>query len=71
MAEMKVFICTDHDTFWPVGGASVVLANDEAQAKSLLDAELAKGGLRSDVPYTLEQIGQDGPMARVLNNGDY
>jgi len=38
---MKIFVCTDHDQFYPVGVASVVvIARNEVEATLLLDAEL-------------------------------
>lgn len=30
---MKLFVCTDHPIWYPVGGASIVLARDETQAR--------------------------------------
>lgn len=70
---MKLYVCNDHDGFWPVGVASVVLAESEDQARELLDAELQKRGLRShiDEPYTLEQVPQTKPKALVLCDGNY
>lgn len=69
---MKVFTCKDHDTFYPVGGASVIIANDWNEAVSLLDAALIKEGLkpRAERPYTLQEL-PESPVAVVLNDGEY
>ncbi len=67
----RVFICTDHDTHWPVGGASVVVALSEPMARGLLDAELTARGLNPNKPYTLTEIGQDAAVAVVLCDGSY
>jgi hypothetical protein len=68
---MRVYVCTDHQTHYPVGGASVVVAEDEEQARALLYAELRTHGLRKDEPFTLQEVSLDRPHAVVLNNGDY
>lgn len=51
----------------------MVVTADEAEARRLLDAELATHGLRgwSAVPYTLREVRADVPVAVVLQNGDY
>lgn len=67
----RVFVCTDHDGHY-VGGASVVVAFSEPEARGLLDAELRTHGLNPNDPvYTLREIGQGAPVAVVLRNGDY
>ena len=69
---MKLFTCTDHDAHW-VGGSSVVVAEDEAEATQLLDAKLAEHGLkpRAEVPYALTERDISKPVAFVLDDGDY
>lgn len=67
----RVFICTDHDLHWPVGGGSVIIADSEVQARGLLDAELTSRGLNASLPYTLTEVGQDGPVAVVISDGQY
>lgn len=69
---MKVFVCTDHDYHWPVGVASVVQAESAEQARTLLDIELVKKGLRPnrEPVYTLQQLPAD-PVAVVLCDGEY
>lgn len=68
---LKVFTCKDHDAHY-VGGASVVVAHDEAEALALLSAELREHGL---VPerhaMTLVPVDLRKPAAIVLHNGDY
>lgn len=69
---MRVFVCTDHDGHYPVGVASVVIAESESEARSLLDVELRRNGLKDSLvnPYGLREV----PLvaaAIVLNNGDY
>lgn len=70
---MRLFVCTDHDLHYPVGCASVVLAEDEEQARDLLDAQLRKHGLKghADEPYTLQELDLSTPQAVVLNDGEY
>lgn len=67
----RVFVSTDHDSHYPVGCGSVVIAFDEPTARGLLDAALAAKGLNPNKPYTLQEIGQDGPIAIVLVDGNY
>ncbi len=70
---MIVFVCTDHDLHYPVGCASVVIADGEDEARALLDAELVKRGLKPSArePYTLKQLPNNRPLAVILNDGDY
>lgn len=67
---MRVWVVTDHNTHWPVGGASIVVATDEIQARSLLDSALIDDSLKPD-DYTLREIMLDTPYAEVLCDGDY
>lgn len=70
---MKIYVCTDHDGHWPVGVASVIVAEDEAQAQALLDAALIEHGLRTSekYPYTFQELDVSAPHAQVLLDGDY
>ena len=68
---MRVFVCTDHDGYYPVGVASVVVAVDEGEARSLLLAELTERGLRGNGTFTLREINATAPRAFVLHDGDY
>ena len=69
--EFKTYICTDHDSHYPVGSASVVNAKSKNAAILLLDKELIANGLKPFelYPYTLKIV-KDG-QAIVLCNGDY
>lgn len=70
-SQKRLWICTDHDAFWPVGSASIVMANDEAEARKYLDQALREGGLDPSKGYTLLELNISMPFARVLCNGDY
>ena len=67
---MRAWTCIDHDTIYPVGGASVVVATDEASAKSLLRGALKDRSLKPD-GFTLKELRIDKPGATVLRDGDY
>jgi hypothetical protein len=74
MRRMKVYTCNDFWGFYPVGSAAVVVANDEAEARKLLDAALIERGLRKAVDeasYTLRELAFDAPSAVILVDGDY
>lgn len=70
---MNVFVCTDHDSHYPVGCASVVIADTEEQARQLLDIQLREHSLmpHSMEPYTLQLVSTGEAKAIVLNDGDY
>jgi hypothetical protein len=66
---LRVFVCTDHAGYWPVGACSVVIAPDEATAHTLLLEELTKRQL-DKCAFSLQEI----PMVtsvHVLLDGDY
>lgn len=68
----RVWTCIDHDVINPVGGASVVVAHSEDEARELLDAALKAGGLKVDkYRYTLTPLDLTTSQAIVLRNGDY
>ena len=75
--NLKLFECTDHDSHYPVGVASIVIAKNKAEARLLLDAALVEYGLKAGVrfvssePYTLSEISLDKPSAHVLRDGNY
>lgn len=70
---MRVYFCTDHDSHYPVGCASVVIAVSESHARELLDKALIEDGLKpsSEDAYILVEIELDKPHAIILVNGDY
>ena len=70
---MRIFLCTDHAEFWPVGVASVVLAESEAEAVKLLDTMLRLRGLpdSGSHPYSLTEVAADRAQAIILRDGEY
>lgn len=70
---MNVYVCTDHDGYYPVGVASVVIAPTEDVARQLLDTKLGELGLKGsdEMPYTLRLIEAGLPHAVILNDGNY
>lgn len=70
---MKIFTCVDHDYHYPIGVASVVVAENEEQAKDLLDNQLREHGLREseEEPYTLKEISAETHRAYILRDGNY
>ena len=67
---MNVYTCVDHGGHWPVGVASVVVAQSEYRARQLLEAALSKEGL-SHRGFTLQELDTSKAHAVILNNGDY
>lgn len=67
---MQVFVCTDHKGHYPVGTASVVIAENERQAYRLLETGLQQVGL-ADEAFTLKQVDITTPKAIVLCDGNY
>ncbi len=65
---LGIWTCTDHGCHWPVGVASVVVAEDEGQAREMLRAELEKR-LLPDQPFTLNRLPMK-PQAVVLCDGN-
>ena len=70
---MRLFTCRNHDGFWPVPRASVIVALDEEHARALLDAALAETNLKpgTESPYDLTEIDLSTPQAVILADGDY
>lgn len=69
---MRVFICTDHDCVWPVGVCSIVVANDESEARALLSEKLVADGLNPNKPpFTLRAIDTTKAAAEILLDGQY
>ncbi len=73
---MRVWTCTDHAGVWPVGVASIVVASSEAEARSLLEGELASRRLlhrppRAPFDFTLEEVDLEMARAIVLCDGNY
>lgn len=68
--RLKVWVCTDHATFYPVGGASVVLAETKDIAERLLRDALKRHGLDGDRPFTLTPV-DHWRQAIILCDGNY
>jgi hypothetical protein len=70
---LKIFYCIDHNGHWPVGVASLIVAETKEQAQALLDAELVSRYLKpySEEPYTLIELDTSVPGVTVLRDGDY
>lgn len=68
---MNVYTCTDHDGHYPVGVSSLIVAENEAEARRLLIQELAEHGLKQTTPFTLRLMNVSAPRAFVLQDGDY
>ena len=72
---MKLFTCTDHDGFWPVGVASVIIAPNKKRAQELLDAELLERNLmtfaQQEEPYELIEVPLNKSKAIILCDGNY
>lgn len=72
---MKLFYSTDHQGHWPVGVASIVVAESEGDARRILTDALAAEGLRSnssrDDGFSLVEVDLSKSQAIILNNGDY
>lgn len=67
---MRVYVCIDHNVHNPVGGASVVIAENEQQARLLLREELIRNGLDDD-DFTLQEVDSSSPKAIILDDGQY
>lgn len=67
---MKVFTCIDHEGYWPVGAASVVVAESLVAAIKLLQDALDKKGLGKK-PFTLQELNLDEQSAVILVDGEY
>lgn len=68
---MKIWTCRDHTTHFPVGGASIVVAETEDEAQKLLCQALYDRGLDPAQPFTLKLLDTSTPHACVLRDGDY
>jgi hypothetical protein len=71
MSTIEIYVCTDHDGYYPVGVCSVVTAGSEDEARRLLQAALHEHGLDETKPFTLRRLSTDSPRAFVLLNGEY
>lgn len=71
--KLKIYTVTDHDGFYPVGVASVIVAVNKGHAARLLDKALIERGLapKKKHDYTLSEVPTDEPVAIILDDGNY
>lgn len=71
--KKKVFICVDHDTHYPIGGASIIVAANKGSARRMLNSALIQNNLKDSLgcSYTLEEIDLTKPAAYILCDGGY
>lgn len=69
--ELKVFTCTDHDSHYPVGVASIVVAPTEQTARNTLRKQLSEHGLNPDTDFTLYEVDITKRHATILCDGNY
>ena len=55
---MKLFVCDDHDVIYFTMGKAVILAENEAQARQMLDKELIESGLRLTIDVPIREGGK-------------
>jgi len=69
--NLKLFYCTDHDSMFPTPPASIVVAENEKSAITMLDEELSKRGCKiyGAYGYSLTQIDLTTAQAIVLTTG--
>jgi hypothetical protein len=68
---MKLFTCTDHDSFYPVGVSSIILADSKEEAAWQLSIALGLRGLEPEKGFTLEEVDLTVRTAIILNDGNY
>lgn len=67
---MKLFTCNDHHGHWPVPTASVVIAESEEEARTMLTQELESRGIEV-FDFTLVEIAPNKRQVVVLSDGEY
>ena len=69
---LNVYTCNDHDGFYPVGTASVIVAPNEIEARQMLRAALGLRGLNAaDDSFNLTLLPLHEATVRVLSDGSY
>lgn len=68
--NLTVFTCNDHAGYYPVGAASVVVAEDERKARAMLSEQLKSMGINGE-DFTLEPLDVTNSHVKVLLDGDY
>jgi hypothetical protein len=69
-SALKVWTCIDHDSYSPLGAASVVVAATEEEARPLLREALRQRGIVDTDAYTLQELDLSQPTAVVLVDGN-
>lgn len=69
---LNVYTCNDHDGYYPVGTASVIVAPNEIEARQMLRAALGLRGLNAaDDSFNLTLLPLHDATVRVLCDGNY
>lgn len=68
---MKVFTYIDHDCHYPVGVASVIVAESREAAAYQLSVALALNGLDPNTGFTLRELNTSVASAIILLDGNY
>lgn len=68
---LRVWVCVDFRGFYPVGSAAVVVAKDEAAARTKLREALEDHGLGDQDEFKLTEVLVDVPGAIILVDGNY
>lgn len=66
----KVYYSKDFKGVNPVGVCAIVVANDEEEARTLLNAKLKEKGL-PESEFTLNRVSRAEIGATIINDGDY
>jgi CubicO group peptidase (beta-lactamase class C family) len=67
---MRVWFSNDHKGHWPVGGASIVVAEEHGMAFVMLIEALRRQGIH-DTAFTLTEVDQTRRHVLVLCDGEY
>jgi hypothetical protein len=68
---MRVYYSDDHEGYWPVGAASVIVAHDILEAAELLEAQLTEMGMNNPKDFSLEELDLNEIGVTVLADGNY
>lgn len=66
----RLFTCVDHDHIYPVGVASIVIADDETEAHDILQKALDERGLGTEY-FSLQEVSLENSIAIILRDGNY
>lgn len=68
---MKIFTCNDHEGHYPVGVASIIVADHEKEARLMLIEKLADIGIKADNDFSLVELDVSKKQVSVLCDGNY